>query len=132
LDNWQAGSLSEEDVDKVNTVASDAGLLFKLDVSNKQLLRDNIMYHYVIERRRATLDVIRGEIKKTPLFEFLSTRKYLHDSVFPKHEEVFVPPAVLITKIEVEGDKHSDVFERFKSFLIHTLGKGTRYNGLVT
>lgn len=76
---------SDEARQQFTAVANDAGFFENINLSNLEDLKNEVLFHYVVNLRRTQLDIIRsGFWEVQQLAEFLSTRKWLWDHVFPR------------------------------------------------
>ena len=71
-------------------------------MNNLLLLREHILYHFVIEKRKAQLDSIKSGFKDDRLSAFLKGKDYIFKDMFPSSKTFSYPPSIIISKIAVD------------------------------
>ena len=83
------------------------------------MVAQHILYHNVVEKRKAQMEAMKREFVKSGLTQFFSERPYLISGAFLRQKELSIPAELIIQKIEFHGeDSDRHILQMLKNYLM--------------
>lgn len=98
-----------------NELAQECGFNEDMTAQKYMNMREHILYHYVIEKRRPALDSIKASFIETKLLQFLQGKEYLLKELFPSTTDIPCRVEWVINRIS--GSELTPHMEFVKSFI---------------
>jgi len=85
-----------------------------LDKTNADMVADQLMYHDVIGKRKAQLDMLKEGFRGHRVLEFVQKRSFLKDGLFPRWATLNSTAEYIISKLVKNcSDFHFSIVKNF-------------------
>lgn len=108
-------AISIELIAEFHRLAEESGFNEEVDREKYNYMREHVLYHNVIEKRRPALEAIKLAFRETELLSFLEGKSYILQGLFPFVRDISYNLDMILNKIEF--NESSDHHKSVKTFI---------------